>query len=252
MKKHRIGLLAFTLTSIAGFASANAADVYGGPAGGGYKDGPWVQSWTGFYAGVHAGGASGDLKVTNLDHYTGVAKFTNSTDGAFGGGTFGLNLQRGNFVFGIEVDLGDMDLSNTKIQPGSPGGDTKSRISGGFYGDLTARLGYTTGAALLYAKGGFAAYNGHVEVFDNCNTGACGGALNQSNKGSLDGWTVGGGIEYMINPSWSIKAEYLHFDFGHETVTFVASPFSWKNELTLDSVKAGVNYHLGSGYEPLK
>ena len=24
----------------------------------------------------------------------------------------------------------------------------------------------------------------------------------------LNGWTVGGGVEYKINPAWSVKAEY--------------------------------------------
>jgi outer membrane immunogenic protein len=248
-------IAAASVSLIALSAAANAADMYRAPEGvGGYKDSfvP-VTTWTGFYLGASVGGAWGDLKVTNVDHYTGVDKFTNSPEGVFGGGTIGYNLQRGSFVFGIEGDLGYMDLSSTKIQPGSPGGDTKSRISGGVYGDVTGRVGYTVGSALFYGKGGFAFYNGEAEVFDNCNTGACGGALNQSNKSStLTGWTAGGGVEYMIKPSWSIKAEYLHFDFGSDTVHFLSGGDRWKNDLTVDTVKVGVNYHLFSGYEPLK
>ena len=43
-----------------------------------------------------------------------------------------------------------------------------------------------------------------------------------NNKG-LDGWTVGGGIEYMWSPSWSVKVEYLFFDFSrnHDHADFV-------------------------------
>ena len=77
--------------------------------------------------------------------------------------------------------------------------------------------------------------------------------LDQSNKSStFDGWTAGGGLEYLVNPAWSIKGEYLHFDFGNQTVQFTGGE-NWGNKLTVDTVKFGVNYHVGGrGYEPLK
>jgi outer membrane immunogenic protein len=31
----------------------------------------------------------------------------------------------------------------------------------------------------------------------------------------VTGWTLGGGIEAMICPNWSIKAEYLHVDLAN-------------------------------------
>lgn len=31
------------------------------------------------------------------------------------------------------------------------------------------------------------------------------------------GWTAGVGAEYALGSNWSIKAEYLHLDFGHST-----------------------------------
>jgi outer membrane immunogenic protein len=32
------------------------------------------------------------------------------------------------------------------------------------------------------------------------------------------GWTAGGGVEWRIDPRWSVKAEYLHVDLGNMTV----------------------------------
>jgi outer membrane immunogenic protein len=28
------------------------------------------------------------------------------------------------------------------------------------------------------------------------------------------GWTVGGGVEYAIDPNWTVRAEYRYTDFG--------------------------------------
>ena len=42
------------------------------------------------------------------------------------------------------------------------------------------------------------------------------------------GYTAGGGIEYAIGNNWSVKAEYLHFDFDRATATQVQSTNSTK------------------------
>ena len=34
------------------------------------------------------------------------------------------------------------------------------------------------------------------------------------NNTTLTGWTVGGGVEWLLNPNWSVKVEYLYYDFG--------------------------------------
>jgi outer membrane immunogenic protein len=38
------------------------------------------------------------------------------------------------------------------------------------------------------------------------------------------GWTAGAGVEWMITPNWSLKAEYLYFDLGS-----IAYASSWAN-----------------------
>ncbi len=94
--------------------------------------------------------------------------------GGFGGGTFGYNWQGGSnccFVYGIEVDLGFADTGNEDRTFAIVNGrDDISRLvrvkneGGGFYGDVTGRLGYVWGQALVYAKGGFAWLNTDFKV----------------------------------------------------------------------------------------
>ncbi len=70
---------------------------------------------------------------------------------------------------------------------------------------------------------------------------------NSNNNGRTNtGWTIGGGLEYMLGTNWTIKAEYLHFDFGnhdrHCCSDFFFNDFRFKNDLTVDTVKVGINY----------
>jgi outer membrane immunogenic protein len=77
------------------------------------------------------------------------------------------------------------------------------------------------------------------------------------------GWAAGAGIESALGNGWSIKAEYLHLDFGSITqsatgtggssVTFgnavvsinTALTPSFHARITDDVVRVGVNYKLG-------
>jgi outer membrane immunogenic protein len=242
MKKHWVGLFALTLTNVAALAAANAADMYRAPDPfGGYKDGPAYTSWAGFYIGANLGGAWGDVKVHDFDEFGG--RFTNSASGLFGGATIGYNFQRGNFVFGPEIDLGGMDLSHSAAEPGT-GGIIVSKVDSGFYMDATLRLGYSFGRALVYGKAGYAFYDGSVSAIDvpEATTKATG----------LSGWTAGGGVEYKLNPAWSVKGEYQFFDFSSEHLVMPTDGDRYHNALSVNTVKAGVNYHFIPAYEPLK
>ena len=63
-------------------------------------------------------------------------------------------------------------------------------------GSVTGRLGYTWGPALLYAKGGYAWRDGN-----NLGVTVAGvPAAFTTNGNHKDGYTVGGGLEYMFAP----------------------------------------------------
>jgi len=101
---------------------------------------------------------------------------------------------------------------------------------------------------LIYAKGGFAFFDGEAKQA----TTKPGYA--PTGTDTFTGWTLGGGAEYFLTRSISLKAEYLHFDFGtqraYQTTTVADPPtpvgyqFNNWHDVSFDSVKAGIAYHF--------
>jgi outer membrane immunogenic protein len=211
--------------------------------------------WTGFYAGVFAGYAWGSVDTNEL--FSAVGGFYNppgapysfDADGFFGGAQAGYNWQFDQIVLGVEAEIGYMGMDDSIIDPNSfiaNIGDTASKFDSDFYGALTGRLGFAADQVLLYAKGGVAFLNGEGRTTDACAIAPCGGLLiNATGNDTLVGWTVGGGLEYMITPNWTIKAEYMYFDFGDFDVAGIASnglSYIQSMDVTAHTAKIGVNY----------
>lgn len=225
--------------AVAMIASAGAADL---SAGGGYKDGyePF-DPWTGFYIGAGAGPSAGHTAYhdAGLTHING----TFDSEHAFASGDVGYNFQSGHILYGIEADLGYQDIAYAKYPfPSSPG--SYYGADGGAYGHVTARLGILVPRTLLYAKGGvaFMDFNGKASYAGNY----------YSKDETLTGWTAGGGIEFLLFPKWTIKVEYLHFDFGASSAFSDYSTYKVHFDPAIDTVKFGINYHFHSSYESLK
>jgi outer membrane immunogenic protein len=270
----RAALLLALAVPAAGALSVNstayAADVYTG--GGSLKDSPdflpLSPAWQGFYAGGRIGGAWGDVDVSNTYTYIQdpTVDSSISTSGVIGGGQIGYNLQSGNVVYGLEADLGVLDLSGsgaTQLQGGRAPLTATYSASGGFYGDITGRLGYAVGRTLFYAKGGAAFLNAD---FDSHYTGKY-AEFDYQDSDTFWGWTIGGGVEYKLRPGWSLKVEYQHFDFGDAAFSHNTSQnfdcglinHHWRGNMgchsdlttdakvspTVDAVTVGVNYHFG-------
>jgi outer membrane immunogenic protein len=240
--KVRLGFVGLTLASVAALASANAADVY--PAAGGYKDTPYVQSWTGFYIGVNGGYAwsnHSDKFALASSAFPGI-----DPQGGFGGGQIGYNWQSGNFVFGVEADIQGSGIEDEARD--SAGNVFKSRLD--YFGTVRGRLGYAFGPSLLYATGGFA-YGGITN-----DAIAHKGPTPFEFSGTAIGHAIGGGYEYKFNPAWSLKAEWQFAGLGMNDPVFAgvsACTFAPKCEAdSFHTFRAGVNYFFGRGYEPLK
>jgi outer membrane immunogenic protein len=245
----RIALASASVIALS--VGASAADS-SAPGSGGYKD-AYNPSWTGFYLGVYAGGADVRDHIRDVDNLNGGALFGIHQDPFVGGGQIGYNFQSGNIVYGAEADIGYVNFSNKRVFDPNFVGGTFTGVEPGAYGDLTARLGYTWNpSTLLYVKGGFAWFDG--DAFIDNHLGGFGGTRGVTS--TFTGWVIGGGGEVMFSPAWSVKLEYLHFDFGTEDATLtntnVRRNFRYSNDLTADQVTVGLNYHFGSGYVPLK
>ena len=98
--------------------AANAADIYRAPEGVSYKDAPvYAPVWTGFYVGADIGGAWGNADIKDITGGVPPGPFSFSPSGVLAGGAAGYNLQSGNFVFGVEGDIGYLDLHGSTIIP---------------------------------------------------------------------------------------------------------------------------------------
>ena len=185
-----------------------------------------IYNWTGFYIGGHVGGAFGG------DNNILAPGFASGNDGRFMGGVqAGYDYQFApNWVMGLEANYSFLDTSSSFANRG--------------LGSVTGRLGYTWGPALLYAKGGYAWRDGN-----NLGVSVAGLPVGFPTDGNhKDGYTVGGGLEYMFAPNWSAKAEYQYYNFGN--TTFATGPAdiagrSFRNDE--HTAKVGVNYRFGWG-----
>lgn len=210
-------------------SSASAADLAARP----YTKAPAysapIYNWTGLYIGAEAGygWSKNPLAEVNSPLSLGTLK----PNGALVGGVVGFNWQFApNLVIGAEGSFNWADLSDRKIDPFNTDLTFATKIDG--LSSVTGRLGYAWGPWLVYGKGGGAWVHDRLSVI---------GSLFDDVTFNRFGWTAGGGVEWLFASNWSAKIEYAHYDFGQKFAIFGDEAATTK--LTLDSVKAGINYH---------
>ena len=183
-----------------------------------------LYTWTGFYIGGHIGGAFRDNN-NNL--------FGTNDDARFlGGGQVGADYQfSGSWLVGIEANYSYIDRNNNAPLL-FPGGNFTHELRG--LASVTGRVGYVWGPGLLYVKGGYA-------YADTRNTGVGPFAFNNSR----DGFTVGGGVEYMFAQNFSAKLEYQYYQFDNNQL-FTGAPLVGLGNFRDEehTIKAGLNYRF--------
>jgi len=180
-------------------------------------------NWTGFYLGINGGGGFGD------SDWNGLA-VSNSPGGGMIGVTAGYNWQAmgSPYVFGIE---GDVDWTN--IKDSTACGGLNCQTKNNWFGTVRGRVGYAFDRFLPYFTGGLAI--GDIEAN---RTGFIG------SKDTNAGWTIGAGIEGVIAGNWTAKVEYLYADLGDTTCSAVACGVPTNVDLTVNVVRAGLNYRF--------
>ncbi len=222
-----------------------------------------VFSWTGFYLGAHAGVlfndtevdtiglAPGNITNVRIDARPGRVDFED--EGFMGGGQIGYNHQMGPWVVGVEADISGTDLDDstrflgtpTPNVPGAPNPSTFVQ-SMDYFGTVRGRIGYAHDRWLGYVTGGYAYADIETDVIFL--TGA--NQLQFRGRGSetVDGYTIGGGVEYAWSNHVTFKGEGLYYDLDDSTV-FVdnipgvgagAYSSSFENDGVL--VRGGVNF----------
>lgn len=178
-------------------SGAIAADLDRGPRGPGpapvQVEEPYSPAlrWSGLYGGLSAGAAFSE------------------ESGFVGAASLGYNWATPyNLVYGVEGDIGFMDLS-----------DRFSRL-GPFWATFRGRVGYATGSLLPYVTYGVAL----VESDD---------ASFRGRDDILTGWVAGAGVEMTMSDKTSLKLEYLHMDFSNSNSFIV--------EDKVDLLRVGMN-----------
>jgi opacity protein-like surface antigen len=213
--------------------------------------------------------------------------------GFIGGGQIGYNWQLswlGGIVAGVEADAqgftgksgyhGVAGLYGNILAPGdSLLNSARGRSSLEYLATIRARLGYlVTPTLLAYGAGGFAFGGASFNFATSSVYANAAGVPQQDAIGNINtlngmiGWTLGGGVEWMFMPQWSLKAEYLYYSLGGGSVRMpaeayplaAANAFGGANhapaDWTLSNLSAarvsgsmarvGMNYHFDSSGAP--
>ena len=192
MKANKKSMLGFAAAAalVAAAIPANAADVVyeqpPAPPAAPMEVAP-VATWAGPYAGVALGyGFSGEVSADGADDI--------ETDGFIGDVFGGWQGQSGQFVYGVEGDIG---------YNGMEGDEGGVEVEHGLEGSLRARLGYAaTDNVLLYATGGGAASRLEASI-----PGA-------SESETALGWTAGAGADVKLTEKSFARIEYRYTDLS--------------------------------------
>jgi outer membrane immunogenic protein len=233
--KNRL-LVALTFGVFLSTSGAHAAD-------------PYVDrsfDWSGLYGGLYAGYGFGDADANGDDgafDEAGPETFSQHPDGFLGGVTLGHNWQSGNFVFGLEGELGYNAAEDSKFVTTNPP-DNFGEVEYGLYGTLAARFGIASNDLLLYGKLGGAVTEidhragdlvGTTTVIDDDD-------VSEADKAAL-GFVVGAGVEYAVTQNWSMKLEYNYMAFEDISASNIdGDSFSFENDIHV--AKFGFNMHF--------
>ena len=219
-----------------------------------------IFSWTGFYAGLNAGGAFTNSNLNSTPQPQpgfGARPFSQSisSDAFIGGGQIGYNYQTGPFVIGAEADFQGSSLNKSSVLNGLPNGagviipawNNVGRERMDWFGTVRLRAGFAIDRALIYATGGLI-YGDVKSSSLTTYTPLAPFTYSGSSSSTRAGFTVGGGVEYAFTNNWSAKLEGLYFDMGKQS--YVAAPLApnapfsvaHSSDLTGGIFRVGLNY----------
>ena len=221
--------------------------------------------FAGFYIGGHLGYAAGSSPWTasaagvpfasgSLDFFQPFDAFSGAGS-YFSGGQVGYNLMLPNSVLvGGEADVSIPAfpfLSDVPSVSGTSIGGASTLVSPAVgaerysenmvtFGSVRGRIGYALDNWLFYATGGFAWAYDRAEL-EQLSTG-----ITDTQFRWRFGWTAGAGVEAAIDKHWSARLEYLYSGYGRSAATFNDLGQRFDSDLTLQELRAGLDYRFGS------
>jgi outer membrane immunogenic protein len=190
-----------------------------------------VFSWTGFYVGGNFGAkwarASDSVNVAPATAFDAALPsgaslpLTSTTPRSFiGGGQVGYNWQTGRVVFGIEGDIDLQDWRTTQVLGNFASGTVfvpgdSFTVNSRWQASLRGRLGYAADRLLIYATGGWAWTD--VKAGANFTPFEDAPATSATERATLTGGTIGGGLEYAFWDHMSLGVEARYTRYGSHT-----------------------------------
>ncbi|HJU31621.1 MAG TPA: outer membrane protein [Hyphomicrobiaceae bacterium] len=227
------------LASVASAQSAPAADLGGAPRRPVYDEPIPHQpafSWSGLYIGANVGYGWSDVDW-QFAAAPGIGT-GHSGNGGLAGGQIGYNIQMRQFVFGAEADLSGawIDGATSCPDPSFSCGHSFNWI-----GSVRGRGGITVNGnrTLLYGTAGVA----WADVDYTAKDKGTGAVFGTGFSDTHVGFVAGGGIEHMLTPNLSARAEYLFY--GFDSVTAPAGALGGGPatlDLNTQTVRFGLNY----------
>jgi outer membrane immunogenic protein len=200
--------------------------------------------WENTYIGAHMFAGFGQHDATPRFAPSFSVRIDQDIRGAGGGFVAGFSRQFGPWVAGLETTFSWTSIDGKASMPitgfGMGGPDTvhtKSDIN--WIATGVGRLGYAQGGILYFAKGGIAVMDFNFAGYSILAGTYLGGA---SAAGRRVGWTIGTGVEFALNPSWSARLDYDYADFGSKTYDFSGTPV--RLEPSLHTFRGGLTYRL--------
>ena len=242
--------------------------------------------WSGPYLGGYIGGAWGDSKVTTTAGSVSSTSYFPSNDNInavsqtgsqtfipnifVGGVQLGDNWTVKNYVYGFIFDYGSLNFGDKKVvtnsaYPDGSGNYTiRTSINTDWMYTIRGRLGWTPESSwpiLLYGTGGLAVTQLKVSnQFSDSTTLEGIGAGHRNN--TINGWSLGLGLELPITQNLTINSEYLYANFGSVNVQnsvynsaggfgidyqSLVSPLSTTAHLYANFFKVGLSYKFNPG-----
>jgi high affinity Mn2+ porin len=224
---------------------------------------PDARGWGGFYVGSHFGFAAGTSDWSATGVAPGSFALFSAYDAFKGTGSYFAGLQAGyNYVlpsrvmFGIEADISfPNSISGSSLILSPPTGQANIAETVQMFGTLRGRVGYAMQDWLVYATAGFAwSYDefARAQLVGMPGGGVAESADTETLYKTRFGWSVGIGAEVPVAPHWTAKLEYLFTGFLAHSAAFAAGPQTFTSDLAVHSVRAGLNYQIGSNVDPFK
>lgn len=233
-------------------------------------------AWDGFYAGLNGGEArnstcsnwtlNGAITDPAVRAAFAQRNCPNNSAGVFGF-QFGYNFGGEQLIWGLGADYdiwGNNSTHRSFVYTGAvppPGTYSFSgKLTPSGLGVFGPRIGYAWQHVMPYLRAGGAlaggSHGGTLTYVPEGTPAARPGSFSAGKNFTSFGWAAGGGVEFVLNGPWTIKAEYLHASFGRgsnsqtsctgSAATCAAlagfSLDSTHNSLTADIVRIGFNY----------